>query len=428
MGNGRAVIPPIVVCLTKALKNELRKGSPARKIYDEDLLVVKFVGTSDDDRDAVYERWYHCGHGHLSKLTFTFMPLDLKCVGWSDTTLLLKSQREKRTPTNSFKLFQFWETSGIFWRLELFPVDVQCELPLTSFHPGEFIPVGIEQAIAPIDFWPPKEGPKRSLPVRYKRKKKALVAPLEAPPVPPEVPPLVAAVLDLEGSQDEGSESGGSRGDGGAGGSSSGIERGCGGDGITTDIVTSLGFEGGSEASGEDGSVEAGDGGDTTGGDTGADVPEPPRPSDRRAPFPKMVHSEWPGASADKPRYSYLRLSQAYGVGWKDMRAVCAKHTECTWSISCRRSRPIGALWAWLNFSLLDECDSKEAHKMYVPLFATREWARTDVEELGVETDDWFEAEFGERADVENRRFLSHNNLDVVKFRTASRLWQFAML
>lgn len=129
-------------------------------------------------------------------------------------------------------------------------------------------------------------------------------------------------------------------------------------------------------------------------------APPPPQPAlfavgggvgsrrDRRATFPKIVHSVW----GEGQRQSYLRLSQTLGATWSDMRAVCGRHQTCSLSKSCRSQRPIGWLWAWLNHGSEDGCVTKADHKAYVPTWEERQEARNEF--MGIDgVDDWFAAE-----------------------------------
>ena len=113
--------------------------------------------------------------------------------------------------------------------------------------------------------------------------------------------------------------------------------------------------------------------------------PRTAEPRQRRA-FPKVVHSTWQGRDA------YLNLSEPYGASWKDMRAVCARHPNCTRSRSCRSNRPIGELWAWLNYMGDDSCLSKQDHSSYDPPLATRIAARAAFKSLP-EAKLWLDAE-----------------------------------
>ena len=105
---------------------------------------------------------------------------------------------------------------------------------------------------------------------------------------------------------------------------------------------------------------------------------------DRRAPFPKMVHSVHAGKEA------YLRLSTTIGASWCDMRAVCAVHAGCTLSKSCRTRRPVGHLWAWLQRAA--DFPSKADHKGCTPTFEERCAARLAF--TGLEgAEEWLQAE-----------------------------------
>ena len=85
------------------------------------------------------------------------------------------------------------------------------------------------------------------------------------------------------------------------------------------------------------------------------------------------MHSEWGKGQ------SYLRRSQIYGNSWKDMRAVCGRHAGCTFSQTCHNKRPVGLLWAWLDYGSRPEVDTKAAHKKYTPSREERVLARAAV-------------------------------------------------
>ena len=92
--------------------------------------------------------------------------------------------------------------------------------------------------------------------------------------------------------------------------------------------------------------------------------------------FPHYDHSAWNG------RMAYLRLSQTYGCGWQDLKAVCTRHPQCGRSRSCRSNRPLGELWAWLNFMSHPSCISKAVHASFQPDFDTRARARAHFKSL----------------------------------------------
>ena len=121
-------------------------------------------------------------------------------------------------------------------------------------------------------------------------------------------------------------------------------------------------------------------------------VPDPPVPNaaarrDPRSPFPKVVHSMWQGKA------NYLRLSQTDGKSWQDMRGVCRRHGEhCSLSMSCRTRRPIGRIWAWLDYGMRPEVTTKEMHKEYEPSFEDKACARVHFEGLE-NVQPWIDAE-----------------------------------
>ena len=89
---------------------------------------------------------------------------------------------------------------------------------------------------------------------------------------------------------------------------------------------------------------------------------------------------------------SRIRLSQAIGKDWHDMRAVCGWHDGCTANRICRKARPVGMLWAWLAKS--SEFLTKEVHKGYSPSFEERVAARLDFSARGgSDCEQWLDAE-----------------------------------
>eukprot|EP00971_Amphidinium_carterae_P134615 2668054-Amphidinium_carterae.1 len=54
------------------------------------------------------------------------------------------------------------------------------------------------------------------------------------------------------------------------------------------------------------------------------------------------------------------------------MKAVCTRHANCGRSRSCRNNRPIGELWAFLDFMHSPQCVTKADHVSYVPSHQTR--------------------------------------------------------
>ena len=104
-----------------------------------------------------------------------------------------------------------------------------------------------------------------------------------------------------------------------------------------------------------------------------------PLQGERAAPrvFPHFQHSVWAG------RPSYFRLSRTHGCDWCDLKAVCSRHPSCGRSRSCRSNRPIGELWAFLDFMHDPSCTSKAAHVAYRPSFETRVEARARFKALG---------------------------------------------
>ena len=112
---------------------------------------------------------------------------------------------------------------------------------------------------------------------------------------------------------------------------------------------------------------------------------------ERRGRWPFMLYSQ-PGV---EPRQSsYLRLSQTRGRDWYDMRSVCKIHDTCSFSVSCRQARPIGALWCWLVWGCNNPGCSREEHQAYKRqmTFANKQAARLEFLSLDG-SDEWFAAE-----------------------------------
>ena len=92
---------------------------------------------------------------------------------------------------------------------------------------------------------------------------------------------------------------------------------------------------------------------------------------------------------------NYLRLSQTLGSAHFDMRAVCAKH-NCTLSHRCRDLRPVGKLWAWLDYGQRDDVQTKEQHREYIPSYEVRAAARRTFERKDpLEVEQFLDAEAG---------------------------------
>ena len=109
---------------------------------------------------------------------------------------------------------------------------------------------------------------------------------------------------------------------------------------------------------------------------------------DRGAPYPKIWHTQNPVTL----RWSYLRISQTRGGAHKTLRAVCAWHHNCTLTKSCRRNRPLGSLWSWLNSQSYDFLVSREDHKLFIPTWEERAAARLELLDIR-DIDEFCEAE-----------------------------------
>lgn len=142
-------------------------------------------------------------------------------------------------------------------------------------------------------------------------------------------------------------------------------------------------------------------------GSAGALVPLPPEPPADivRAPhahrprtverYPRLLHTA-AGASHGE---SYIRLVDNERLGYKDMRAVCGYHEQCTLSQACRRSRgtpmlgrPLGLLWSFLDRG--GNTASKYEHKDLVQRISRAERIAARAHMRGLpEAAHWFDAE-----------------------------------
>lgn len=77
--------------------------------------------------------------------------------------------------------------------------------------------------------------------------------------------------------------------------------------------------------------------------------------------------------------WSYIRMSQTVGFDHHDFRAVCRVHETCTLSKSGRISRPLGFLWAWLDFAQSPECLGRATHRAFQPSYQQRMVARSEL-------------------------------------------------
>ena len=76
------------------------------------------------------------------------------------------------------------------------------------------------------------------------------------------------------------------------------------------------------------------------------------------------------------------------------MRADCRAHTICSKTHGCRTGRPIGELWAWLEFGSRPGV-SRDQHRVHAPAFDVRQAARLEC--LALEgSDEFFAAEASE--------------------------------
>ena len=113
------------------------------------------------------------------------------------------------------------------------------------------------------------------------------------------------------------------------------------------------------------------------------------RPSrDRNVDWPKVDHSL--GLSGGR---NYIRLSVTFGTSHFTCRAICTAHggVPCSLTKSCRYSRPIGRLWAWLQHG---PGMTREQHRDFAPSLEERRLARREFEALD-DISDFLNAECG---------------------------------
>ena len=114
--------------------------------------------------------------------------------------------------------------------------------------------------------------------------------------------------------------------------------------------------------------------------------------------WPYMIHSQHGPRDGHR---SYLRLAQTRGHDWFDMRSICRAHgPNCTRQMSCRSARPVGHLWAWLEFGSQPGVTLQQ-HKEFRPSHEQRQQARSLFLLLDG-ADEWLAAEAdGDGADWE---------------------------
>ena len=87
---------------------------------------------------------------------------------------------------------------------------------------------------------------------------------------------------------------------------------------------------------------------------------------DRVSAWPKVLHSV-----NERGQHANIRVSQTWGKAHMDARAICVHHgRSCTLTRSCRDDRPLGKLWAWLDYGLI--ASSHEDHKAFQPSLEQR--------------------------------------------------------
>ena len=109
---------------------------------------------------------------------------------------------------------------------------------------------------------------------------------------------------------------------------------------------------------------------------------------DERSLWPKILHSQ-----NSNGQCSYLRLSVTWGKQHSDCKAVCYLHEGCGRSRSMRMSRPIGELWAWLEYGMTAK--DKAEHVLYEPPLSARTSARASFESIGDAAAEFLAAEAG---------------------------------
>jgi hypothetical protein len=93
---------------------------------------------------------------------------------------------------------------------------------------------------------------------------------------------------------------------------------------------------------------------------------------------------------------SCLRLNHDPASEWKDAKAFCGVHPNCTLTRTCKpgrragQGRPMFVLWAWLTAANL--CEDKYAHSQFRPSLAERLISRAELDTNPAATD-WLQAE-----------------------------------
>ena len=330
----------------------VQEGCPGRAVYNQQLAVIRICshGTA-----AAEEAWYHVGNGNLTTGNFWLQPLQR--FGESDNPLLEVLEVDDaillvRCGSGPVSMHDVCGLSlDVAWDLEVLQVDVLRKELLREFRPL----VAVTQMAQPLQhpLWRPGQGAqiaakadgassrKTSSTARISRREQSVV-PFK------DVGPCHVVGHGVASEVESGSDH----------------------------VLDAWMLEPDSEEEGEHRQAQA----HQHGG-----APERFQPQrDMGSPWPKILHSQ------HGRKWSYLRLSTTRGNVHQDMRGVCAQH-GCTLTRGCRQNRPIGYIWAWLNYGA-DPHVTKDMHMAYKPDYQTRMEARTAFS-LAAGAEEWFASE-----------------------------------
>ena len=385
---GRRATREFRAALASAVKKLCSKGSPGRKLYDSGRLVLRLAAAAADGC-APRVKWFFIGFGNLLESVFTVKPLQ---PAGQDPRLRGLPQ----VPDDPLLLSAAGAPSDLVVVADLMLPAASCTLELCGLVVDSdimfphFVPLASVRRGEPgVSFWPPQVGRRGGGGNRLLR--------IHARNLPA-----------------------GGRGRGRGGGTGQpaicdvrddDVGDVTAGDGCVLDVlqdevyseagdVAPWAFDDSSESESSDSESE--EGGRRAPPPPPAATPPPPpaaaapRPRapgvahrDYSVDWPKMLHS-----TNSEGQHSYLRVSQAHGARFMDMRALCSYHQpRCQFSSTCGQGRrPVGRLWAWLNAA--EDFSSKLAHRRYVPPYPERVLARDEFEMLPG-NEDWLVSETG---------------------------------
>lgn len=409
----------------KLLVRAFRKGTEARAHYDEGRVIARISLAGQDLGDG--DTWLHIAYGNLSLHKFTVLLLSFdRILEDGKVNLHGPLEMEGRSLWRAFDMLDLQDEAP--WLCSLFHQELHSEL-LIDFIPGKNIVVQpLGDPCVDICFLGHIDAPALvNLPVR--RQRGAAGARARRPPRPalqdgssdedPPVAPLMDAIQDMDEMQEaradwslSDSESRPGSEPGNEAALSSGDE-----DEVATSSSQVSSFDSNeqlellstpslpSSCSSADGEGEGSSSSESTRSSLEEQPEEQPRRviaaavdrAPRRDRFPRIAHGSHPN--------SFIRLSSTRGVEGHDMRAECGVHDCCTVSRTCRPSklasrpgqgRPIGMLWAWLDFANDPSC-SREAHQGFWPSLRERRRAREVFKTLPG-AGPWLQAERAKRA------------------------------